>query len=118
MAMTTTEYLGAGQDSLIPYTNTGSAIAAGDLVIRASGTSGCIGRAQGDIAATTGTGTLLIRGLINGVKASGEAFTDGQVLYYDGTSFTGTSSTTFTRAGRAVGISASAATTCVLQLNG
>lgn len=115
MAMTTTEYL--KEDDLIPYTNSGSAIAAGDLVIIASGTSGNVGRAQGDIAATTGTGTLKVRGLINGVKASGEVFTQGQVLYYDGTSFTGTSTTTSTRAGRAAQSQASADVTCILILN-
>ena len=118
MAMTlVTEYYGPAQHGLWPYTNTGSAIAAGDAVILASGTSGYIGIAKGDIAATTGTGTVQVRGLVNATKTSGEAFTIGQTVYYDGTALTGTSTTTSTRAGRIVEAAASAATTCVLDIN-
>lgn len=96
----------------ITYTNAGSAIAAGDLVAIATGTSGFVGVAVTDIAATTGTGELAIGGGDERVfkipKTSGEAWTQGQVLYTDGTNGTSTSSTTFTRIGRAAYAAASA----------
>ena len=107
----------------IAYSNTGSAIAAGDLVIIASGTSGMVGIAVTDIAATTGTGELNIgagsedRVIKTTNKPSGEAWTQGQVLYTDGTNITSTSSTTFTRVGRAAFAAASADTTAYFILN-
>lgn len=101
----------------IPYSNSGSAIAEGDIVSRVVGSTGVIGIAVSDIAATTGTGELETEGVWTCPKASGEAFTDGQQLYFDGTQLTGTSSTTFTRAGRSVGAHASAATTCKCKIN-
>lgn len=112
-----TEYYGPSQLSLWPYANTGSALAAGDMISLASGTSGYVGVVKGDIAATTGTGTVQVRGLVNATKASGEAFTVGQAVFFDGTSITGTSTTTSTRAGRIAVAAASAAVTCVLDLN-
>ena len=113
--MTCTKYCGPVER--IPYSNTGSAIAEGDLVVRASGTSGCVGVAVADIAATTGTGELDIAGTFSATKEAGEVFTDGQVLYWDGTALTGTSSSTFTYAGRSVGSQATAATTCKITIN-
>ncbi len=102
----------------ITYANTGSAITAGSLISLASGATGMCAIAVVDIAASTGTGAVQIRGRFgNCPKASGEAFTQGQLIYFDGTNLTGTSSTTFTRAGRAGAAAASAATTCVLILN-
>src|SRR4051794_11848152 len=95
-----TEYLGPGQDDLIPYANTSSAIAAGDMVVIASGSTGYVGVAKGDIAATTGTGTVQTRGLVTAPKTVGEVFTNGQIVYWDGTYLTGTSTSTNTRAGR------------------
>lgn len=101
------------------YTNAGSAIVAGDVVILRSGTSGKCGVAVADIAATTGTGQVETRGVFKTTaKTSGEAWTHGQVLYTDGTSITSTSSTTFTRVGTAVGTAASADTTAYFELNG
>jgi predicted RecA/RadA family phage recombinase len=101
----------------ILYSNTGSAIAAGDVVVVASGTSGIVGVAIVAIVATTGTGQLEIKGRYTMPKASGEAFTQGQVLYWDGTQLSGTSTTTSTRAGRAAVAAASAATTADVLLN-
>jgi predicted RecA/RadA family phage recombinase len=101
----------------ILYTNTGSAIVAGDVVVLASGTSGNIGVAVTNIAATTGTGVVEQVGRYTMPKASGEAFTQNQVLYWDGTQLSGTSTTTSTRAGRAAAPAASAATTADVVLN-
>lgn len=101
----------------ITYSNTGSAISSKDVVVVASGVSGIIGIALVDIAATTGTGQLEITGRHTLPKATGEAFTLGQVLYWDGTQLTGTSTTTYTRAGRCASAAASAATTADVLLN-
>lgn len=104
------------------YTNTSTAITAGDVVVIASGTSGICGIALVDIAATTGTGQVCIGGgdetVWSVTKTSGEAWTQGQVLYWDGSAVTSTSSTTFTRIGRAAYAAASAATTGYVILNG
>lgn len=116
-----TDYFGPGQDSLLPYANTtGSLITAGDMVVLASGATGYVGVAQGDIAATTGTGTVLTRGVVNAAKTAGEAFTVGQILYWDPSarSLTGTNTTVNTRAGRSMQAIASAATSAQLILNG
>ncbi len=48
--------------ALYNYTNTGSAIAAGGVVVLVSGSSGFCGIAVDAIAATTGTGVLNIGG--------------------------------------------------------
>lgn len=104
----------------ILYTNAGSAITAGSLISLASGTTGMCGVAVVDIAATTGTGIVDIKPgkhFTNAPKATGEAFTLGQALFFDGTNLSGTSTTTSTRAGRAGAAAASAATTCELFLN-
>lgn len=120
MAVNVTTYSKGGR---IPYTNSGSAIAEGDIVVLASGASGFVGIAVADIAATTGTGELNIGGaseeriIKTTTKASGEAWTAGQLLYSDGTSITSTSSTTFTKVGRAAIAAASAATTGYFILN-
>lgn len=107
----------------LPYTNTGSAIAAGDLVILNSGTTGLVGVALTDIAATSGTGEVAIGGGDERIfpttnKATGEAWTIGQPLFSDGTNITSTSSTTFNRVGRAAAAAASADTTGSIILNG
>jgi predicted RecA/RadA family phage recombinase len=95
----------------ILYSNTGSAIASKDVVVVASGTSGRIGIALTAIDATTGTGVLDIAGRHTLPKASGEAMTQLQAVYWDGTQISGTSTTTSTRAGRVAAAAASAATT-------
>lgn len=100
----------------LPYSNISTAIAEGDVVIITSGTSGYIGIAVSDIAATTGTGELEVGGVWTLPKTSGEAFTFGQVVYWDGTALTGTSSSTFTRAGIVAEAAGSAATTAKAKL--
>lgn len=95
----------------VTYSNTGSAISAGDVVIIASGTTGKIGVAVVNIAATTGTGAVDVKGRYTLVKATGEAFTAFQKVYWDGSQLTGTVTTTNTYAGRAAVPAASADTT-------
>lgn len=106
------------------YSNTGTnAINSGDVVLLVSGSSsGFIGIAVTAIAASTGTGELAIGPFPESVftltKNTGEAFTDGQTLYWDATNkrLTGTA-TSNTLAGRAFGTAASAATTANLLIN-
>lgn len=104
------------------YSNTGSAINSGDVVVLVSGSTGFIGVAVTAIAATTGTGELAIGGgderVVTLTKHTGEAFTDGQLLYWDATNhrLTG-ASTGNTRAGRSYGTAATAATTANLIIN-
>lgn len=106
----------------IPYSNSGSAIASGDVVVLVAGASGYVGIAVTDIAATTGTGEICIGGYPEAVhvlaKHATEAFTPGQVLYWDATNhrLTG-SSTGNTRAGRSDQAYGSAATTANVILN-
>lgn len=102
----------------IPYSNSGSAISAGDVVPLASGSTGMCGVAVTDIAATTGTGEIEIEGEFTVDKATGEAFTVGQIVYWDDSNnnATGTSSTTFYRLGRVTEAAASAATTAKVKL--
>lgn len=101
------------------YSNTGSAITAGDVVPLATGTSGTIGIAVADIAATTGSGEVEKRGIFEMPKATGEAMTIDQVVYWDDTNgyVTGTSTSTFTRAGRVFAAAGSAATTVYVAIN-
>lgn len=101
----------------IVYSNTGSAISAGDVVSIAVGATGMIGVAVVDIAATTGTGAVDIEGVFTFVKTAGEAFTQGQLVYWDGSATTGTSSSTFTRAGRVTAAAGSSATTANVKIN-
>ncbi len=107
--------------SRVNYSNTGSAIVAGDLISLVTGSSGMVAIAISAIPASTGTGEVSIGGpderLWTCPKATGEAFTLGQALYFDGTQLTGTNTTTYSRAGRAAAAAASAATSCVLILN-
>lgn len=115
--MSTTAFKKGGRYS---YSNTGSAIASGAVVVLSSGTSGFIGIAMAAIAATTGTGELMIGGPDENVhtlaKATGEVFTDAQILYWTGTALTG-ASTGNTRAGRSYGTFASAAATAQVLIN-
>lgn len=104
--------------SRITYSNTGSAITAKDVVPLVVGSSGCVGIAINDIAATSGTGPVQIDGVWTLPKATGEAFTLGQMLYWDDSNnnLTGTSSSTFYRVGRATAAAASAATTAPVKV--
>jgi predicted RecA/RadA family phage recombinase len=87
-----------------PYLNTSTAIASGGVVILASGTSGRIAIAEDAIAATTGTGTLLVGGVHTVTKVTADNFTQGSKVYWDSsaTKFTTTSGTN-TYAGRVWG---------------
>lgn len=104
------------------YSNTGSAIASGAVVVLVSGATGFIGVAMTAIAATTGTGELIIGGgderVVTLAKNVGEVFTDGQLLYWDNSNFwlTG-ASTGMTRAGRSYGTANSAAATAQFIIN-
>jgi predicted RecA/RadA family phage recombinase len=105
------------------YTNsTGVAIANSQLVILSPGpTTGFIGIAITSIA-IAGSGELAIGGgderVVSIAKKVGEAFTDGQILYWDPFNqwLTGTSGSN-TRSGRSYGVFNSAATTAALILN-
>jgi predicted RecA/RadA family phage recombinase len=96
-----------------PYTNTGSAIAAGD--VKVMGTE--IGVAVTDIAATTGTGEMSVSGVHTLAAASGQAWAIGATLYWSGTALTSTASGN-TAAGKADAAKVSAATTADVLLNG
>lgn len=102
----------------VPYSNTGSAIASGDVVVLVSGTSGYIGIAVDAIAATTGTGVLEVRRAHTLTKKSGDVFTAGQTVYWNSSSkYLTTTSSGNTRAGRSDGAYASAATSATILLN-
>ncbi len=62
----------------LPYSNTGSAISSGDVVIL----GGSIGIAVDDIAATTGTGVLEVEGVHQLAAASADTFAVGMQLYW------------------------------------
>ncbi len=103
----------------VPYTNNGgSAINSGDVVVVVSGSSGYIGIAVDAIAASGGTGVIEDGNAHALTKNTGEAFTAGQVIYWDATNkrLTG-HSTGNTRAGRADGAYASAATSATVLVN-
>ena len=115
--MTATLVRPLNENARMLYENAGSAIAAGDMIVVASGTSGIVGVAISSIAATTGTGNIDLDGVFTVTKASGEAFTQGPVVYFDGIQMAGTSTTTYTRAGRVYVSAASAATTARIRIN-
>ncbi len=65
---------------VIVYTNTGSAITAGSIVVM----SHTIGVALVDIAATTGTGAVAIEGVFSGIpKVTAAVFVQGEKLLWD-----------------------------------
>lgn len=113
----TTNWTNSGKRLL--YSNTGSAIAAGDVVVVNSGATGMLGVAIEAIAATTGTGTIDVEvgARYTATKATGEAFTQGQILYWSTTNgLTGTA-TSNTYAGRAAAAAATADTSADFLLN-
>lgn len=108
-----------GEAGQVLHTNaTGSTISSDEVVGLVTGTSGVIGVAIADIA-NGATGNLLVEGRVQKTKASGQAWTAYQVLYWDSGSsrLTTTSSSTFTRAGRAYKARASGDTTGEVLLN-
>jgi len=94
----------------IEYTNAGSAISAGDVVV--------IGKLAGiaavDIAASTGVGTVCLEGVFNVPKNTSTAFTLGAQLFWDGTEVT--NDPTDTPLGTAHEAAAEAATTINVKL--
>jgi len=74
----TTKYESDGK--VIQYTNAGSAIASGDVVVMGN----TIGIALEDIAATTGVGSVAIEGVFNNVpKVTAAVFVKGEKLIWD-----------------------------------
>lgn len=71
----------AQQDGkVITYSNTGSAITAGSVVVM----SHMIGIALTDIAATTGTGAVAVEGVFSGIpKVTAAVFAVGEKLIWD-----------------------------------
>jgi predicted RecA/RadA family phage recombinase len=68
------------EGSVITYSNAGSAIAAGDVVVMGH----TIGIALSAIAATTGTGPVAIEGVFSGIpKVSAAVFAQGEKLIWD-----------------------------------
>lgn len=67
------------QSLLRAFTNAGAAIASGALAL----VGGVYGVACGDIAASTGTGTVEMRKVVTLAKATGAAWTNGQSVYWD-----------------------------------
>lgn len=68
------------EGKVITYANSGSAIAAGDVVVMGH----TIGIALTDIAATTGTGAVAVEGVFSGVpKVTAAVFTQGEKLIWD-----------------------------------
>jgi len=65
---------------VIVYSNAGSAIAAGDVVVMGN----TIGIALSAIAATTGTGPVAIEGVFSGIpKVTAAVFVQGEKLIWD-----------------------------------
>lgn len=79
----------------IDYTNAGSAIAAGDVVQIGD----VLGIAVNDIAASTGVGPVLIRGIVKVTKTGSQAWTQGQTVFYSGSNTFTTVATSNARAG-------------------
>lgn len=72
-----TNYVEEGSNLL--YSNTGSAISSGDVVVVGEQ----IGVALVDIAATTGTGTVAMEGVFNLPKVSGAVIAQGESVIWD-----------------------------------
>jgi len=70
-------YIGAGAS--IEYTNTGTAITSGSVVI----VGDLVGIAATDIAATTGVGTVYIEGVFEVACNSADVISVGQTLVWD-----------------------------------
>jgi predicted RecA/RadA family phage recombinase len=85
----------------ITYSNSGSAIAAGDVVIIGS----LAGVAMGDIAATTGEGEVLLEGVVSLTKTTPLAIAQGDELFWS----TGTSKVTKTATDKPLGTAHAAA---------
>ena len=73
----TTKFVQEG--GVINYANSGSAIAAGSVVVMGH----TIGVALTDIAATTGVGAVAVEGVFTVPKVSAAVFAQGEKLIYD-----------------------------------
>lgn len=101
----------------IPYYNTGSAITSNSVVVVKAGVSGKIGVAVDDIAATTGFGTLAVRGVFELAFKSDDVAAAGDLVYWDASnSRLTTTKTANTRAGWLVRAKADAETTGEVML--
>jgi len=65
--------------NVIDYSNSGSAISSGDLVVMGE----TLGVALVDIAATTGTGAVAVTGVYNFAKVSAAVIAQGESLTWD-----------------------------------
>lgn len=99
------------------YSNSGSAILSGAVVVLRSGASGMIGIAETDIAATTGTGYVMTGGVHNLLKASGAISAWAVVYWNTSTGINTTNTTTHTKAGIAVAAATTAATSIDVLVN-
>ncbi len=100
--------------NVLDYTNGGSAIASGDLVV----VGVKVGVALGAIAATTGTGQVAMSGVVEVTKQGTLVGTEGDLLYCDATSGQlDKTSSAQTLAGYAAASELSAATTVKVVLN-
>ena len=106
------------EGNVVNYTNAGSAIAAGAVVVMGH----TIGVALTDIAATTGVGAVAIEGVFTVPKVSAAVFAVGEKLIYDvsASEFDDSSATPATGdiTGGVVAMvaGANAETTCVVKL--
>ena len=69
--------------SVITFANTGSAISAGDVVVIGANGDALVGIAQVDIAATSGTGTVMLHGVFEVAKVDAAVITQGETLTWD-----------------------------------
>ena len=96
----------------IEYSNSGSAISAGDVVVIGK----LLGVAVTDIAATTGVGTVALEGVFNLPKNTSLAITQGDQLFWDTTPGEVTKTATDIPLGTAHESAASDATTVNVKL--
>ncbi len=69
--------------TVIQYSNTGTAITAGDRVVMGAAGNVTVGVALTDIAATTGVGSVLISGVVELPKLTGAVITAGETVDLD-----------------------------------
>lgn len=100
---------------ILLYSNTGSAIASGDVVPMSSR----CGIALSDIAATSGTGACSLCGVYSVPKATGQTWTAGQAIFWDsGAGKATTTATANTPMGFAFADATSGATSGNVELSG
>ncbi len=65
----------------LEYTNAGTAISSGDVVVLSPGATGSVGVAMTDIAATTGVGTVAMEGVFELTKAASQDWIQGEKAF-------------------------------------